>query len=129
MVLICDNIDMDHIRMFGRWYSDSMIWHLRMQAQSMVRGFTSAMFKRGSYSFLPEGTAPKIDLYDDPWPHHQPPPTPNSMHLTLHFPTHPNTLASGNNVKVLRRQTSKYSYGCTSRNQDWHLWVGAVYSK
>jgi hypothetical protein len=38
MALLSGQVDMDHIRMMGRWHSDAMMRHLHMQAGSVVGG-------------------------------------------------------------------------------------------
>jgi hypothetical protein len=60
--LLSGQVDMDHIRMLGRWHSDAMMRYLHMQARSVVGGYAAAMCNRGSYTFLPNETVPIINM-------------------------------------------------------------------
>jgi hypothetical protein len=63
--LLHGQVDMDHIRMMGRWHSHAMMRFLYMQARCVVGCYAVAVFNRGSYTFLPDETFPIIDLDEE----------------------------------------------------------------
>ncbi len=58
MALLCGKVDMDLIKMLGRWHSDSMMRYLFLQAQPLMGDFAKKMFNHGTYSFLPHESVP-----------------------------------------------------------------------
>jgi hypothetical protein len=65
MALLHGCIDMNNIRMMGRWNSDVMMRYLHVQAQPVMGDYAAHMFNQGTYSFLPDETVPIINVYDD----------------------------------------------------------------
>jgi hypothetical protein len=61
MALLCGKVNNNLIQMLDRWYSDAMICYLHMQAHPIVQHFAAKMCTNGTYSFLPEETAPLLD--------------------------------------------------------------------
>jgi hypothetical protein len=53
MALLCANVDSDRIRLIGRWRSDEMLRYLHVQAEPVMRNFSSRMLHGGAYTFLP----------------------------------------------------------------------------
>ena len=53
MALLCANVDSDRIRLIGRWRSDEMLRYLHVQAEPVMRDFSSRMLHGGAYAFLP----------------------------------------------------------------------------
>jgi hypothetical protein len=62
MVLLQGHVDMDSIRMLGRWYSDAMMRYLHFQAQPIMGNFAACMLNKGTYNFFPDETVPIIDI-------------------------------------------------------------------
>jgi hypothetical protein len=65
MALLRGRVDLNNIRMMGRWNSDAMMRYLHVQAQPILGNYANCMFNQGTYSFLPDETVPIIDVYDD----------------------------------------------------------------
>jgi hypothetical protein len=63
MALLCRKVDKNIIHMRVRWHSDAMIRYLHMQAQPIIQHVAGKMYNNGTYSFIPNETAPL--LYDD----------------------------------------------------------------
>jgi hypothetical protein len=63
MEMMCRKIDMNNIRMMGRWHSDAMMRYLHVQAQPIIERYTENMFNNGTYIFQPDETLPIIDNY------------------------------------------------------------------
>ena len=57
MALLCANIDSDRIRLMGRWRSDEMLRYLHVQAEPVMRHFSSQMLHGGTYAFHPNHAA------------------------------------------------------------------------
>jgi hypothetical protein len=58
-------MDINSIRMMGRWHSNTMMRYLHMRAKPIIGGHAAKMFDEGTYTFQPNDTVPIIDLYDD----------------------------------------------------------------
>jgi len=56
MALLCADVDTDRIRLLGRWQSDQMFRYLHVQAEPMMRHFSSRMLQGGNYALLPNHT-------------------------------------------------------------------------
>jgi hypothetical protein len=65
MAMFFGKIDMNNIRIMGRWHSDAMMRYLHGQAQPIVGRFVEVMYNNGAYTFQPDETVPIIDSYDD----------------------------------------------------------------
>jgi hypothetical protein len=65
MVLLYCGIDMNNIRMIGRWNSDAMKRYLHVQVQPVMGDYVTHMYNQGTYSFLPDETDLIIGVYDD----------------------------------------------------------------
>jgi hypothetical protein len=64
MAMLVRSIDLNNIRMLGRWHSDAMMRYLHIQAQPIIGNYSSLMFNNGAYTFQPDKTVPIIDDYD-----------------------------------------------------------------
>jgi hypothetical protein len=53
MALLCARVDMDMIRLLGRWRSDEMLWYLHVQTFPIVAPLARQMFQHGSFTMLP----------------------------------------------------------------------------
>jgi hypothetical protein len=53
MALLCANIDMDRIRLLGRWRSDEMLRYLHVQAHQVVVHIANAMLTNGDFHLIP----------------------------------------------------------------------------
>jgi hypothetical protein len=53
MALLCANIDTDRIRLLGRWRSDEMLRYLHVQAEPLMRHFSSRMLAGGNFTLVP----------------------------------------------------------------------------
>ena len=53
MALLCAHVDSDRIRLLGRWKSDQMFRYLHVQAEPVMRNFSSRMLHGGTYTLLP----------------------------------------------------------------------------
>jgi hypothetical protein len=58
MALLCTHVDSNTIRLLGCWHSDEMLRYLTMQAQPIMRDFTSRMLQGGKYTLLPNAQVP-----------------------------------------------------------------------
>jgi hypothetical protein len=65
MAMMCSKIDMNNIRMMGRWHSDAMMRYLHVQAQPIIEYYAAKMLNNGTYTFQPNETVPIIDNYDE----------------------------------------------------------------
>jgi hypothetical protein len=65
MALLHARVDLNNIRMMGHWNNDAMMRYLHIQAQPLLGNYANRMFKKRTYSFLPNETVPIIDVYDD----------------------------------------------------------------
>jgi hypothetical protein len=57
MALLCADVDSDRIRLLGRWQSDQMFRYLHVQAEPVMRNFSSQMLTGGNYTLLPNAAA------------------------------------------------------------------------
>jgi hypothetical protein len=57
MALLCANVDSDRIRLLGRWRSDEMLRYLHVQAEPIMRHFSSQMLSGGNFTLLPNQEA------------------------------------------------------------------------
>ena len=57
MALLCAKVDTDRIRLIGRWRSDEMLRYLHVQAEPIMRNFSSQMLAGGDYHLLPNHAA------------------------------------------------------------------------
>jgi hypothetical protein len=48
MAMICGRIDLDSIRMMGRWHNDVMMRYLQAQAQPIINKYASKMYNNGT---------------------------------------------------------------------------------
>ena len=53
MALLCADVDSDRIRLLGRWQSDQMFRYLHVQAEPLMRNFSTRMLHGGAYTLLP----------------------------------------------------------------------------
>jgi hypothetical protein len=53
MALLCAEVDIDKIRLLGRWRSDEMLRYLHVQAFPIAAPLASQMVRHGFYSFFP----------------------------------------------------------------------------
>ena len=53
MALLCAKVDSDRIRLLGRWQTDQMFRYLHVQAEPLMRNFSSRMLHGGTYTLLP----------------------------------------------------------------------------
>ena len=53
MALLCAGVDIDRIRLIGRWRSDEMYRYLHVQAQPVMNGLSAAMLTGGSFRLTP----------------------------------------------------------------------------
>ena len=60
MALLCVGIDGDRIRLIRRWKSDEMYRYLHVQAQPVMTGVATAMFRSGHYRILSGSTLPTL---------------------------------------------------------------------
>ena len=60
MVLLCSGINMDIIRLIGRWRSDEMLRYLHLKVEAFMRGFSKRMVTHGNYSMLPGQRVPDV---------------------------------------------------------------------
>jgi hypothetical protein len=65
MTMLFGKIDINSIRMMGRWHSDAMVRYLHVQAQPIIGNYAAKMFNEGTYTFQPDKTVPIIDGYDN----------------------------------------------------------------
>jgi hypothetical protein len=65
MAMFAGDMDMNNIRLMGRWNSDAMMRYLHGQAQPIVGKFAARMFNDGAFAFQPDETVPSIDNYAD----------------------------------------------------------------
>jgi hypothetical protein len=65
MALLHAWVDLNNIRTMGRWNCDAMMRYLHVKAQPILGNYANHMFKKGTYSFLPDKTVPIINVYDD----------------------------------------------------------------
>jgi hypothetical protein len=65
MAMMCSKIDMDKIRMMGRWHSDAMMRYLYVQCQPIIECYAANMFNNGTYTFQSDETVPIIETYAD----------------------------------------------------------------
>jgi hypothetical protein len=60
MALLCANVDADRIRLLGRWRSDEMLRYLHVQAEPVMRHFSSRMLAGGNFTLLPNQEVPLL---------------------------------------------------------------------
>jgi ABC-type microcin C transport system permease subunit YejE len=67
MAMFSGRIDLNSIRMMGRWHSDGMMSYLHIQAQLIINKYAVCVrvYNRGTYTFLLDETVPIIDTYGD----------------------------------------------------------------
>ena len=58
MVLICTGMNRNIINIFGLCQRDEMLRYLHVQAEPVMRNFSSLVLSHGKYSFLPHHEAP-----------------------------------------------------------------------
>jgi len=58
MALLCAQVDSDIIRLLGRWRSDEMLRYLHVQAEPVMRNFSSQMLQHGTFTLLPNQEVP-----------------------------------------------------------------------
>ena len=58
MALLCAQVDTDVIRLIGRWRSDEMLRYLHVQAEPVMRDFSSRMINHGAFTLLPNHEVP-----------------------------------------------------------------------
>jgi hypothetical protein len=62
MALLSAHVDTDTIQLLGRWRSDEMLKYLTVQAQPIMRDFSSRMLQGGRYTLLPNATVPIVPI-------------------------------------------------------------------
>lgn len=60
MALLCAQVDTDRIRLLGRWRSDEMLRYLHVQAEPVMRQFSSRMIEGGHFTLLPNSDVPLL---------------------------------------------------------------------
>jgi hypothetical protein len=60
MALLCAHVDTDVIRLIGRWRLDEMLRYLYLQADSLMKGFSSKMLNRGNFVLIPNQDIPSF---------------------------------------------------------------------
>jgi hypothetical protein len=60
MALLCAQVDSDTIRLIGRWRSDEMLRYLHVQAEPVMRNFSSRMIAGGSFTLHPNHEVPML---------------------------------------------------------------------
>ena len=58
MALLCADVDSDRIQLIGRWRSDEMMRYLHVQAEPVMRDFSSRMLRGGHFTLLPAQNVP-----------------------------------------------------------------------
>jgi len=58
--LLCADVDADRIRLIGRWRSDEMLRYLHVQAEPVMRHFSSRMIQGGHFTLLPNTDVPLL---------------------------------------------------------------------
>jgi hypothetical protein len=58
MALLCAQVDSDIIRLLGRWRSDEMLRYLHVQAEPVMRNFSTQMLQHGTFTLLPNQDVP-----------------------------------------------------------------------
>jgi hypothetical protein len=58
MALLCAQVDSDIIRLLGRWRSDEMLRYLHVQAEPVMRHFSSRMITGGNFTLHPNSEVP-----------------------------------------------------------------------
>mmetsp|Transcript_49032 Transcript_49032/g.118772 ORF Transcript_49032/g.118772 Transcript_49032/m.118772 type:complete len:327 (-) Transcript_49032:1122-2102(-) len=58
MALLLAGVDVNTIKLIGRWRSDAMFRYLHAQAMPLVAPLAGKMFRHGEYSLLPGGLTP-----------------------------------------------------------------------
>ena len=53
MALLVARVDLDTIRLVGRWWSYTILCYLHTTAKSFTEGLSSKMFKHGAYTLIP----------------------------------------------------------------------------
>jgi len=53
MAMLCDGLDTDHIKLFGRWRSDELLTYLHVQAEPVYRDVSARMLRGGVYNLVP----------------------------------------------------------------------------
>mmetsp|Transcript_64909 Transcript_64909/g.188173 ORF Transcript_64909/g.188173 Transcript_64909/m.188173 type:complete len:382 (-) Transcript_64909:11-1156(-) len=59
MALLCADVDSDRIQLIGRWRSDEMMRYLHVQAEPVMRDFSSRMLRGGHFTLLPGQDVPR----------------------------------------------------------------------
>jgi hypothetical protein len=65
MAMFFGKIDINNIRLMGRWHSDAVMRYLHGQAQPIVGRFAEVMYNNVAYTFQSDETIPIIDSYDN----------------------------------------------------------------
>lgn len=58
MALLCAQVDTDIIQLLGRWRSDEMLRYLHIQAEPVMRDFSSRMLLNGTFTLHPNESVP-----------------------------------------------------------------------
>jgi hypothetical protein len=58
MALLNSGVDTDIIRLIGLWRSDEMLCYLHVQAEPLMRGYSSLMLAGGNYTLHPNSAVP-----------------------------------------------------------------------
>ena len=59
MALFCAGVDSDHLRLLGRWRSDEMFRYLTLQAEPVMRNYSSLMLQGGAFRLNPNNLVPQ----------------------------------------------------------------------
>ena len=59
MALLCSRVDVNTIRLVGRWKSDAVFRYLHAQALPIIDQLSSKMVQHGSYTLLPGHSLPQ----------------------------------------------------------------------
>ena len=60
MALLCAQVDANVIQLIGRWRSDEMLRYLHVQAEPVMRDFSSRMLQHGSFTLHPNADVPLL---------------------------------------------------------------------
>ena len=58
MALLCAHVDTDLIQLIGRWRSAEMLRYLHVQAEPVMRNFSTRMLNQGAFTLLPNNEVP-----------------------------------------------------------------------
>jgi hypothetical protein len=60
MALLCAQVNSNVIQLLGRWRSDKMLRYIHVQAEPVMRDFSSRMLQHGSFVLHPNSDVPLL---------------------------------------------------------------------